>query len=195
MADRAALKPSPITPEDAERFIRGRRSVDQFLDDVPDPQWARNAIEVARWAPNHHLTQPWRFYLLGEQTKMAIVDLNARLVSARKGDEVAAAKRERWQNVPGWIAVNCRIEEDETTAREDYAACACAIQNLTLYLHSAGIGCKWVSGEATRVPELLEILGVDGNEEYNVGLIWYGYPKRRPRTQRKPLDEVLFTRP
>lgn len=195
MTDRAALKPSPIDPDQAARFLRGRRTVDQYRDEIPDAALVREAIEIARWAPNHHSTQPWRFYLIGERTKDAIVDLNTRLVEARKGTDVAAAKRERWQHIPGWLAVNCVIDDDALVAREDYAACACAIQNLTLYLHSAGVESKWTSGEVTREPGFLEFLGVDPAREYCVGLIWYGYPKRRPRTQRKSLDEIVFECP
>ena len=191
MADRAALTPSPITPAQAAEFIRGRRTIDQFTEQVPDEAIVQEAIEVARWAPNHHLTQPWRFYLLGPQSQAAVIDLNTQLVAARKGDEVAAAKRERWQQMPGWLAVTCQINDDPVTAREDYAACACALQNLTLYLHSAGLGSKWISGEAIRHPDLLPTLGIDPAREYCVGLLWYGYPKRYPRSQRTDLEKIM----
>lgn len=194
MTDRAALTDSPITPEQAAEFIRGRRTVDQFTGDCPDESVVRTAIEVARWAPNHHLTQPWRFYVLGPETRAAIIDLNTRLVAARKGDEVAAAKRQRWQGIPGWLAVTCMHNADEIEAREDYAACACAIQNLTLYLHSAGIAAKWISGEATRHADLMPILKLDPAEQYCVGILWYGYPKRRPRSQRTALENIVFSR-
>ena len=195
MTDRSILKPSPITPADAAAFVRGRRTVDQFTDEIPDPAIIREAVELARWAPNHHLTEPWRFYTLGPRTRDAIIDLNTRLVAERKGDEVAVAKRERWQSVPGWLAITCVVDEDPVTAREDYAACACAIQNIALYLHSAGLGSKWISGEATRHSDLAPILEIDSAHEYCVGLLWYGYPKRRPRSQRRDLDEILTQRP
>lgn len=194
MTDRASHTSSPITPEQAAEFIRGRRTVDQFTDEIPDPSIIRDAVEVARWAPNHHLTQPWRFYLLGPNTQDAIVELNTRLVAERKGDEVAAAKRDRWQKMPGWLAMTCVVEKDPVIAREDYAACACAIQNLSLYLHSAGLASKWISGDVTRHPELLPILDIDFAREYCVGLLWYGYPKRRPRSQRTDVDNILGTR-
>jgi len=197
MTDSARLTPSPITPDQAAEFIRGRRSVDQFTEQVPDEAVIREAIEVARWAPNHHLTQPWRFYLLGPESRDAIVDLNTRLVAARKSDEVAQAKRKRWQAVPGWLAMNCVIDHDPNdpvTAREDHAACACAIQNLMLYLHSAGVASKWISGEATQHADLLPLLDIDPAREYCLGLLWYGYAKRKPRSQRVDSDEILATR-
>ena len=111
------------------------------------------------------------------------------------GDDVAATKRERWRRVPGWLAVTCVRDDDPVTAQEDYGACACAIHNLSLYLHSAGVESKWTSGAVTRETRFLEMLGADPAREYCVGLIWYGYPKRRPRTQRRDLGVIVFSCP
>ncbi len=193
MTDRAALAPSQITPEQAAAFIRGRRTVDYFKPDVPDEAIVRQAIEVARWAPNHHLTEPWRFYLLGAAAQDAVAEINTQIVAASKGEEVAEAKRKRWRAVPGWLLVTCVDDPDERTRREDYAACACAIQNLMLYLHSASIASKWTTGAVTRDAGFLRACGIDGDTEYCVGLIWYGYAVRRPRSQRRTLDQIVFT--
>lgn len=191
MADRAEWAESPITPNAAAALIRGRRSISRFRDDaVPDMALIREAIELARWAPNHHLTEPWRFHLIGERTKTAIIDLNTELLTARRGPDVAEAKRARWQTVPGWLAVGCVPSPDTIAAREDYAACACAVENLMLYLHSAGVGSKWTTGAVTREPGFLHLLNTEAGE-YCIGLIWYGYPEQRPRSQRRPLDEVI----
>jgi nitroreductase len=191
MAERAASIGSPVAPDDLAALIRGRRSIARFRQDaVPDAAVVQQAIEVARWAPNHHLTEPWRFYWIGEQTKAAIIELNTRLLADRRGPGVAATKRERWRAVPGWLAVGCVPGDDPVTAREDHAACACAVENLMLYLHSAGVGSKWTSGAVTREPEFLRLLGVQP-KEYCIGLIWYGYPEQVPRSQRRPLDQIL----
>lgn len=184
MADRQRLATSPIGPEEAAEFIRGRRSVDQFEPSIPDSKRLDEALEVARWAPNHHLTEPWRFYVIGPQTKTAIIDLNTRLVARTKGTETAEAKRERWEAVPGWFAMTCQRASDPVAADEDFAACACAAQNIALYLHSVGLACKWTSGAVTRDPEYLPLLGADPAGEYSVGLFWYGTPRRAPRSQR-----------
>src|SRR5690606_15464269 len=60
-----------VSNDDLARFaeaIRSRRSVDLFEPDPPGTARLLEAIELARWAPNHRLTQPWRFYVLGRQT-------------------------------------------------------------------------------------------------------------------------------
>ncbi len=192
MTDSTRLTDSPVAPADAAALLRGRRTVDRFREDtVPEAAIVHEAIEVARWAPNHHLTEPWRFALIGAATKARIIELNTALVAASKGDDVAEAKRERWSQMPGWLAVTCLRHDDPITAGEDYAACACAIQNLSIYLHSAGIGTKWASGAVTRESAFLQAIDADPTREYCVGLIWYGYPLRRPKSRRKALSEII----
>lgn len=196
MVDRARSAPSPVTPDDAAALLSGRRTIDRFRpNETPPLALLRAAVDAARWAPNHHQTEPWRFALLGPESQAAIIRINTRLLTALRGEQVAAAKSERWAAMPGWLAVTCVRDEDPITAQEDYAACACAIQNLMLYLHSAGVGSKWASGAVTREHDFLQVIGAETEREYCVGLIWYGYPLRAPRTQRRDLDDIIRERP
>jgi nitroreductase len=79
--------------------------------------------------------------------------------------------------------------------REDFAACAAAVQTFMLYLWKAGVGSKWTTGDITRDPRFFNIVGVDEKAEKIVGLIWYGYPKLTPAQQRSDLDDVLTELP
>jgi nitroreductase len=79
--------------------------------------------------------------------------------------------------------------------REDYAACACAIQNLALFLWSEGIGMKWTTGKVTGDPRFYDLIWVDPAIESVVGMFWYGYPAKIPVTQRKSVDEILVELP
>jgi nitroreductase len=174
----------------AER-IRGRRSTNQFLKQRVSRKLIREAVELARWAPNHHLTEPWRFYVLGEQAMAESVELiraNAtRKKDAAFGDFKAASARE----IPGWLVVTCKKSDDEILQREDYASCCCAIQNLMLYLSEAGVATKWTTGDITRDLRFHQILGSDPDVSFIVALIWYGYPKILPTQSRRGLDEIL----
>ncbi len=175
----------------AER-IRQRRTTKLFLKQKVSKTLIRDAIEVARWAPNHHLTEPWHFYSLGPEAVQSCATLIGDLVRESKNDEdLARFKEESALSMPGWLLVTCRRSDDELTEREDYASCCCAIQNLTLYLSEAGVACKWTTGLITRDDRLFEILGIDPDEQFVVGLIWYGYPKTLPTQTRKPVDEIL----
>jgi nitroreductase len=75
--------------------------------------------------------------------------------------------------------------------REDYAAVCCAIQNLTLYLSEAGVACKWTTGLITRDQRLFDIMTIDADREFVVGLFWFGYPKTLPTQTRREVEEIL----
>jgi nitroreductase len=180
---------------DLEEIIRGRRTINLYLQTpVPEPL-VREAVEAATWAPNHHVTEPWHFYLLGRDTVERCLDLCYDIVAANKGAEAAAFKREQWSEKPGWLVITCRRSDDALREREDYAACSAAIQNFMLYLWKAGVGSKWTTGDITRDGRFFDIVGIDPDREFVAGLLWYGYPKVTPAQKRKELDEVLTELP
>jgi len=112
---------------DLEEIIRGRRTINLYLQTPVPGELVREAIEAATWAPNHHVTEPWHFYLLGSDTVERCLDLCFDIVSAKKGDEAASFKREQWSEKPGWLVVTCNRSDDELLQQEDYAACAAAL--------------------------------------------------------------------
>ena len=177
------------------RTLKGRRTINLYLNlPVPD-KLVQEAIEAATWAPNHHVTEPWRFYVLGAETRQRCVDLVRDITTARKGDRAGEFKARSWSEKPGWLVVTCQRSDDELLQQEDYGACCAAVQNLLLYLWKAGVGSKWTSGDITRDARFFDIVGIDPNTESVVGLIWYGYAKVTPDQVRKPLHEVLTTLP
>ena len=180
---------------DLEEVIRGRRTINLYLQTPVPRALVREAIDAATWAPNHHVTEPWHFYLLGQETVERCLDLCFEIVSARKSGEAAQFKREQWSEKPGWLVVTCRRSADELLQREDYAACAAAIQNFMLYLWKAGVGSKWTTGEITRDTRFFDILGIDAEREFVVGLLWFGYPKVTPAQKRRELGDVLSQLP
>ncbi len=171
--------------------LRGRRTINLFLQTPVPGKLVRAAVEAATWAPNHHVTEPWRFYQLGAATIAACVNLVRTIVTAKKDEKAAEFKAKSWAEKPGWLVVTCRKSDDEIMQREDYAACAAAVQNFMLYMWKAGVGSKWTTGDITRDPRFFEIVGIDADAENVVGLIWYGYPKLTPAQQRSSVDDVL----
>lgn len=84
--------------------IRNRRTINFFKKELPPKELVLQAIDIARWVPNHHLSEPWRFYLLSEQTKKTIVDLNADLVARKKGEHAGELKEIAGHPFPvGWL--------------------------------------------------------------------------------------------
>lgn len=177
------------------RVLRGRRTVDQYIQTPVPDDLVREAIEVATWAPNHYVSEPWRFVLPGKQTVKQVVDLCAEMVSADKGAELGDHKRKTWGEKPGWLVITCQRNDDELREREDYAACCAATQNLMLYLWKAGVGSKWTTGPITRDPRFFKIIDVDEADAFVVGMLWFGYPKITPTQSRQDTDDVLTRLP
>ena len=177
--------------EGIARVLRERRTVHDFSATPPPTDIICQAVDLARWAPNHLRTEPWHFYLLDRGTGLRIADLNADIVCESKGEKVAEIKRKRWAGMPGWMVVSCIQSDDEIRTREDYAACCCAVHNMAVFLWDQGIGMKWTTGKVTRDRRFFELVGMDYDQVYVVGLLWYGYPASVPTQHRKPVSEVL----
>jgi nitroreductase len=166
-----------------------------FLQTPVPGELVRGAIEAATWAPNHHVTEPWRFIMPGKETVRQILDLCQQMVTRNKGEELARHKRDSWTEKPGWLIVTCQRSDDALREQEDYAACSAAVQNFMLYLWKAGVGSKWTTGDITRDDRFFDIIDVDPSDAFIVGLIWFGYPKLTPAQSRKGLSEVLSELP
>jgi nitroreductase len=174
----------------AER-IRGRRTIKLFLQTPVDRQVILDGIEVARWAPNHHLTEPWHFYLLGEKAMKANVELVRQITVEKKDAAKADFKANAAEAIPGWLVLTCRKSADEVLQREDYASCCCAMQNLMLYLSEAGVGSKWATSAIAADKRFYELLGIDPEQELIVGILRYGYPKITPTQSRKETGDIV----
>lgn len=173
------------------KALRERRTVHEFTADAVPDALIEAALDCARWAPNHHRTEPWRVYLLGPHAQRAIVDLNTALVAANQGERAAAVKRERWRAMPGWLVMTSPLNAGGEREREDYAACCCAAQNLMLALWADGVGVKWTTGEVVRTREFAAFVGFDPTLERVVGLFWYGWPATVIEQQRRPLAHFV----
>ena len=186
---------------DFDTILRTRRTINNFAAVLP-AHWEEtleNAIESAIHAPNHKRTEPWGFHLLGPKAIRKVCELNASLVTEKKGVKAGQAKLERWLEMPGWLVVTCHTEagvgdmgDPSGTDREDYAAVCCAVQNLCLSLHNAGMGTKWTTGPVNYDSKFSEIVGLE-KEEYVVGTIWFGTVEAKPIAplKKKKVTDVL----
>ena len=175
-----------------DQLVISRRTINNFQNELPPQQLILDAIELSRWVPNHHLTQPWHFYFPSKEMVQQIIQLNSVLVAEKKGGKAAESKHKRWSQIPGWLIVTCNISADELQAQEDYAACCCNIYALSLILWQQGIGTKWTTGNVIRHDDFYDICWLDKHSQKVVGLIWYGYPNEIPQPQpRRNVDEIV----
>ncbi|WP_437226241.1 nitroreductase family protein [Planctomicrobium sp. SH661] len=177
------------------RTLRTRRTINDFRVELPPEDLILQAIELARWAPNHKMTEPWRFYLLGEQTASQLIQINTALLTSQKGADAARKKADKWSRIPGWMVVTCQSSPDPVRDQENYAAVCCAIENLMLFLWSREIGTKWSTNIFLQHPDVAQLLKIDPAVERIVGLVWYGYPATIPEARRKPISEITTSYP
>jgi len=187
-----------------QQIIKTRSTVNNFDASLRVGDHVLNrAIECAIAAPNHKMTEPWRFIKVGKQTVTKIAALNAQKI---QDPEKAKKKRERWENIPGWCVVTSKLcnddgENSNILEMEDYAATCCAIQNFMLSMWVEGVGTKWTSGDITRTQEFADLCGIDLGQEQVVGCIWYGFAtivsgqnnvtqKKRKKTLKDVLTEL-----
>lgn len=161
-----------------EQAIRTRRTHKAFGPEPVPREVLRELLELGRWAPNHHLTNPWRFRVLGPAAL-------ARLKQAA-GPE-AAAKLDR---APTLIAVTSVRAEDPVQDEEDLLATAAATYAVLLAAHARGLAGYWRTPSVLRTPPGRAALGIPDSEHF-VGLVHLGQP-RQPKDppERAPLDAV-----
>jgi nitroreductase len=164
--------------------IRGRRSTKRFVARRPGRDEVEQLLELATLGPNHRMTQPWRFYVMGERAQRGYGELRAELKSQKVEDPKAAAMvREKVMRetaaVPMIVAVAMVQSDDPQTREEDYAATFMGIQNLLLAAQNMGLQGHIHTGRIMDRPVLREALGVPEGERV-VALIDLGEPAEVP---------------
>lgn len=185
--------------ESISDLIKSRRTIFQFEPDPPSKAEISEILEFGIWAPNHRLTEPWRFTVIGEKTKKILADRYTE-IQIEKVKEVATAEQQKsvgekghkkFMSKPLIIAVCCLRSDDDFQQKEDYAAVCCAIQNIQLAAWERGIGMQWSTGPITKERNTCDLLGLDFDAEEIVGFLYTGYPAEMPKARRKPIEEVL----
>jgi nitroreductase len=162
-----------------EQAIRGRRTHKVYGSEPVPRELLDELFELARWAPNHHLTNPWRFRVLGPESL-------ARLKQAA-GPE-AAAKLDR---APTLVVSSAALSGDPVQDEEDVNATACATYIVLLGAHARGLAGYWRTPEALRTTEGRAAVGL-ADEERFVALIHLGPARQEQQTpERAPADEYV----
>jgi nitroreductase len=162
-----------------EEAIRSRRTHKAYGSEPVDRATLDELLDLARWAPNHHLTNPWRFRVLGPHALEAL--------KAAAGPE-SAPKLDRAPTLVAASAV--QGGEDPLTDEEDVAAAACAAYIVLLGAHARGLGGYWRTPAVLRTPEGRAACGVpDG--EHVLGLLHLGRARgEKPAPERAPVETI-----
>ncbi|MEX1182736.1 MAG: nitroreductase family protein [Gemmatimonadota bacterium] len=180
--------------------IRSRRSVKEFTARAVTRPEIERLLDAAVLAPNHRMTEPWRFYVLGPEARAAY----GAALGDRKGRGVAdpAAARLVRQKVarehaalPAMIVVAMVQAEDPELREEDYAAVMMAVQTLSLAALELGLGTHIKTGAIMADPAARAAAGLPAGERV-VAVINIGEPAALPASKpRQPAASHTVWRP
>lgn len=174
--------------------LRNRRSIGKVSDVAPDRELIWQILEAATWAPNHHLTEPWRFFVLEGDARAELGRVMGEVAASREvepdaRERVAASAAKKPLRAPYVIAVGVEPSNDSPWI-EEVAAGAAAVQNMLLAAEALGLGAIWRSGWIAFEPEIREHFGLSERGQM-LGFVYVGHPLSRPSgRERRPVAEV-----
>ena len=146
---------------DVESAIRSRRTHKVYAAEPVDRETLLGLLELARWAPNHHLTEPWRFRVIGPETFDRLV------------------------------AASVVYTGDEHQNREDLLATACAVYAVLLGATARGLASYWRTPKLFETEAAREILGLEPNEEFVALIHLGRSAAEPPEGRRRPAEEYV----
>lgn len=165
---------------DVETAIRTRRTHKAFASEPLPREQLQELFELASWAPNHNLTVPWRFRVVGPAAL-------ARL--KRVAGPEGAAKLDR---CPTLVVVSSLLSEEPVRREEDLHATAVAAYIVLLAAHARGLAGYWRSPGLLRDPAGRAAVGLPDEERF-VGLLHLGRPRQeRPAPPRPATETTVF---
>ena len=189
------LRPDKVTIPDCDlsvyQAIYQRRMAWRFKDTPVDRAVVNRLLETAVWAPNHRLTEPWRFFVLEKdsETRKEVAQLCYDYSLEGNGSKGRAeSARDKVLAPPVLIYVYNKPGDREEVTRENYASVCCAVQNISLAAVAEGLTVTWETGRTTRHPKLHKVLGAKKKWEM-VGALSIGEPDEALNPPRSPVSQ------
>ena len=162
-------------------LIRSRRTHKAYGPDPVPRETLLELFELARWAPNHRLTNPWRFRVIGPRA------LQALKVAAEAHKPGSASKLDR---APTLVAVTAKQTGDVEQDHEDVLATAVASYIVLLGAHARGLAGYWRTVPVLESPAGRRAAQLP-DDELPIGLLHLGDPRQEQRVpDRAPVEQI-----
>jgi nitroreductase len=143
-----------------DEAIRGRRTLKRYTDEPVGRELVTELLDLAVLAPNHHETEPWRFWVAGRATLNALAEAT--------GDRKLLRSHTA-------VVVGVTRDADAQVAEENYAAVSCAIENFMLAARGRGLASFWRTPGVLSLPVVAKLLQVPETVRL-VGVVHVGWP-------------------
>lgn len=166
-----------------EHAIRTRRTHKAFAPVPLDARVLDELFELARWAPNHHLTNPWRFRVLGDRSRERLMEL---------AEAVEPGSAVKLRRAPTLVVASVQPNGDPRQDREDLLATAIAAYIVLLGAHARGLAGYWRTVPLLDDPRGRAVVGLTPGEA-PVGLLYLGTPVQEQRVPERTPPEQFVT--
>ena len=177
--------------------IQNRRSIGRVTDEVPSRELIERVLEAGRWAPSHHLTEPWRFFVLSGEARKALGVVMGDVAAAGIDDpEGRLVAYERAVGKPLRAPYLVAVAVEPAVAPnvfevEEIASGAAAAQNMLLAAHALGLAAMWRTGAVCYEPAMRRFFGLSERATV-LGFLYVGFPAMpAPIRERRALGEVV----
>ncbi len=172
--------------------IKHRRSIGKMTEQRPTREQIEHILEAATHAPNHHLVQPWKFFVLAGTARNELGAIMAESLAAgmedttsQKAEAILETERKKPLRAPVLIAVAAQYpQQPKVVEIENVAATAAAVENMLLAAEELGLGCMWRTGDAAYDPQVKQWLGLS-EKDHIVAFVYLGY-SAIPHHERHP---------
>jgi nitroreductase len=162
-----------------EKLAAARRTHKAFGAEPLSHPALLELLEVARFAPTHHLNQPWRFRVFGPETLATL--------KAVAGEKEA----QKLERAPTLVVASAVLTGDLVTDEEDVCATAAAIMLVLLAATERGIATYWRTPNVLRTRPGREAVGLPPGERF-LGLLHFGTATREPAPrEREPVESYV----
>jgi nitroreductase len=179
--------------------IKTRRSMGLVKDEPVQNDVIEKILEAGNWAPSHHRTEPWRFYILtGDGRKPlgeALVKIAKENMDSPESEESKAKlKKTAGKPLRAPLIIAVAVEPSDNPKMieiEEYGAAYAATQNMLLAAHALGLAGIWRTGKPSYHPLMNELFGLSDKGKV-LGFLYFGYPKKEaPPGKRKDVCECV----
>lgn len=186
-----------MTSRSIPEIIEQRRSVKKFTNRAVTREEIETLLDAAILAPNHRLTRPWRFYVLGPESRYAYgLALGERKARKLPDQDAARTLREtvarEHRELPCMIAAAVVQSDNPETREEDYAATMMAIENLALTAVTLGLSTHIKTGGVMGDAPARAAVGVSEAERI-VAIVNVGEPVELPASRKRESAATVTT--